>query len=303
MDPNARAIYELHFRVAFLEKKGEAFQDFFSTLMELAHPADFQRVRPSGRLGDWKNDGYLRSERTLFQVYAPRQWPAAEAVRKIEEDFTGALKHWKEHLSTWAFVHNAPDGLVAPVFKKLQDLQAANPQVQVTSWGREELRARLSRLSEAHLTQLFGPVPTARSVDALGIADLRPVLEQIPRLPAPADADLRPVPADKIELNLLSEHAAAMLKMGMRRATLVGRYFDLRPNPTERDAVAQALRVKYEELRRAGASPDDVFVGLQNFVDPGRMHSIERQAAVFTVLAYFFEECDIFERAPRKAEP
>ncbi|WP_434346846.1 ABC-three component system protein [Myxococcus virescens] len=303
MDPYIRAIYELHFRVAFLEKKGDAFQDFFSTIMEMAHPADFQRVRPWGRLGDWKNDGYLRSERTLFQVYAPNDWPSAETVRKIEEDFAGALEHWKEHLSTWVFVHNSPQGLGAEVFKKLQDLQSANPQLKVTSWGREELRARVSRLSEPSLALLFGPVPTVRSMEALGIADLRPILEQIPRLPAPADADLRPVPADKIELNLLSEHAAAMLKMGMSRAPLVGRYFDLRPNPTERDAIAQALRVKYEDLRRTGSSPDDVFAGLQDFVDAGRMRSIERQAAVFAVLAYFFEECDIFERAPQKEAP
>ncbi|WP_163783152.1 ABC-three component system protein [Myxococcus vastator] len=303
MDPSARAFYASRFEIAFLRTKGEAFQDFFSTIMEMAYPADFQRVRPWGRLGDRKNDGYLQSERKLFQVYAPKGLASAETVRKIDEDFTGALPYWKEHFSTWVFVHNAEDGLGPEVLKKLLDLGVAHPQLKVLRWGFEELRAQAFRLSESSLARLFGPAPTVRSMDALGIADLRPILEHIPRLPAPADADLRPVPADKLERNLLSEHAADLLKLGMRRASLVSRYFDARPDPTERDAIAQALRDKYEALRRTGLSPDSVFAALQDFVNSVRVPTPEQQAAVFAVLAYFFEECDIFERAPQKEAP
>jgi len=87
-------------------------------------PSDFIRVRPWGNVGDRKNDGYLKSERRLFQVYAPNEMEAAKAIAKIDEDFTEALPFWKLHFDNWSFVHNARDGLGPDVTKKLLDLGA-----------------------------------------------------------------------------------------------------------------------------------------------------------------------------------
>lgn len=304
MDPLTRAFFELHFQVSFMKKRGEEFQDFFSSIMEKAHPADFQRVRPWGRLGDRKNDGYLLSERTLFQVYAPNELEAAKTIQKIEEDFAEALPYWRGHFSTWIFVHNSQEGLGPEVTKKLLDLGRLHPHLKIRSWGFEELRQRVFRLSEPDLASLlgpaFGPAPTSRGMDYLGIPDLRPVLEQIPRLPPPTEADLRPVPPDKLQLNLLSDHVATLLKAGMRRSPLIRRYFDARSDPTDRDAIAQAFRVKYEELRKGPLAPDEVFVALQKYVDAAPVVPAHRQEAVLAVLAYFFEECDIFERTQQE---
>ena len=80
MDDITRAYYELKFQVAFLTAKGDAFQTLFEQVMGKAHPADFIPCRPWGNVGDRKNDGYLKSERTLFQVYAPNEWTAAKAI-------------------------------------------------------------------------------------------------------------------------------------------------------------------------------------------------------------------------------
>jgi hypothetical protein len=95
-DPIAGSFYELMFRSAFREKKADEFQAFFSTIMEMRYPADFVRVRPWGAAGDWKNDGYLRSKRMLFQCYAPNSMRPADCVSKITEDFKGALPHWRQ---------------------------------------------------------------------------------------------------------------------------------------------------------------------------------------------------------------
>jgi hypothetical protein len=300
VDPISRAFYELRFELAFLKTKGDAFQDFFSSIMEKVHPADFQRVRPWGRIGDWKNDGYLRSERTLFQIYAPNEMTSAEAIRKIDQDFAGALPYWKDYFATWVFAHNARIGLGPEITERLLSLGRTHAHLKVIPWGYEELRQRAFRLAEAELASLFGPAPTQRGMDLLGIPELRPVLEHIPRLPPPTDADLRPVPQDKLSLNLLSDHVATLLKAGMRRSLLVRRYFDARPDPTERDAVAQAFHVKYQELRRAHNAPDDIFVALQHYVDAAQAQPAHRQEAVYAVLAYFFEECDIFERTAQE---
>jgi hypothetical protein len=64
--------------------------------MSKAYPGDFIPCRPWGNVGDRKNDGYLKSERILFQVYAPNEMKMAETVKKIEEDFTEALPYWQK---------------------------------------------------------------------------------------------------------------------------------------------------------------------------------------------------------------
>lgn len=114
MDRIQQLNYEKDFRIAFLESKGDGFQRLFEKLMLKAHPNDFMACRPWGNVGDRKNDGYLPSARILFQSYAPNELSAAEAIKKINEDFEGAKEHWEEYFDEWTFVHNAPDGRLGP---------------------------------------------------------------------------------------------------------------------------------------------------------------------------------------------
>src|SRR5450759_4443410 len=101
------AYYEQKFETEFLRAKGDAFQTLFERLMGLAYKADFMACRPWGNQGDRKNDGFLKSERRLFQVYAPNEMDAAKAKAKIAEDFEGAKQYWGKHFDAWVFVHNA----------------------------------------------------------------------------------------------------------------------------------------------------------------------------------------------------
>ena len=99
----AKISYEKDFRIAFLESKGDEFQRLFEKLMKKVYPNDFIPCRPWGKDGDCKNDGYLRSQRKLFQVYAPNEIKKEEAIRKINEDFVGAKNHWEEYFDKWIF--------------------------------------------------------------------------------------------------------------------------------------------------------------------------------------------------------
>lgn len=162
MDEQGQAFYELHFKTAFLEAKGTAFQDLFVAVMTKAHPGDFIACRPWGNVGDRKNDGYLKSERTLFQVYAPNEMKVAAAVRKAREDFTGALPYWQEYFDRWVFVHNAPAGLPPDIIATLLDLERRHAPITVTAWGYHELLLRLRRLSPADLSSLYGALPIHR---------------------------------------------------------------------------------------------------------------------------------------------
>jgi hypothetical protein len=294
MDDLARHYYRLKFENDYLRRRGDTFQDFFADIMEKAHPGDFIRVRPWGNVGDRKNDGYLRSARMLFQVYAPNEMAAAEAIKKINEDFAGALPHWRQYFDTWVFVHNSEMGLGPEVTAKLLELSATHPEVKVTSWGMEELRQKVFELSDDGLAALLGPAPTRAGLVDLGLESLAPVLDQIARLPAPANPDLRPPPADKIEVNMLSAHVAVLLKAGMSRAPLVRQYFVRATNKL--DELAESFRARYTQLRDEGGSPDQVFADLQAFAGGTGVQQPAKQEAVLAVLAFFFEECEIYER-------
>jgi hypothetical protein len=294
MDLVAGSFYELSFKVAFMERKADEFQNFFSSIMEKRYPGDFIRVRPWGNVGDRKNDGYLKSKRMLFQSYAPNEISASACVSKIDEDFSGALPHWNTYFDTWVFVHNSLQGLGPDVTEKLLALGKKHIELTLTHWGFEELRQEAMRLLEPELASLLGPAPSRQGMMDLGLADLLPVLDHIARLAPVVDPDLRPVPADKLQRNLLSDSVAALLRAGMSRADLVRKYFKLKT--TLQDQLAESFRTKYRDLRATPASPDDVFAGLQRFAGGDLVPTPARQNAVLAVLAFFFEECDIFER-------
>ena len=79
--------------VAFLEKKGTEFQDWFVKLAGYAFGSDFEAVRSYGNQGDLKCDGRGVSTGTIFQCYAPEQMKAERLNRKIDQDFCGAISH------------------------------------------------------------------------------------------------------------------------------------------------------------------------------------------------------------------
>ncbi len=290
------AHYEMKFHLAFLEAAGDAFQNLFSSVMELRYPGDFARVRPWGNIGDRKNDGYLRSQRKLFQCYAPRGMALARYLEKINEDFAGALPYWKQYFDQWIFTHNDTQGLAPDVLSLLLDLSAQNHPLAATHWGRTELLLEFKQLSLSDKGSLLGPAPGLRDVVDLRLEAVKNLLEHIALQPEPLALDIREVPADKLEHNQLSPAAATLLKAGMTRSQVVAKYLRGISDQTRYDRMASAFRLRYEKLKSDGLTPDDIFVGLQKFVAGEAVASPTHQAATLAILAFFFEACEIFER-------
>ncbi len=293
------AYYEQKFEIAFLRAKAGAFQTLFEQLMGLAYKADFMACRPWGSQGDRKNDGYLKSERRLFQVYAPNEMDAAAAKAKIAEDFEGAKEHWRSHFDSWVFVHNATGGLPPHVQQLLLDLETANPGIEIQPWCLEELRLVFRRLSIDDKASWFGPAPTEETSIHIGFADLKVVVETIAALPAPPMASIKDVPAGKIEANALSEAVTRLLKEGLVKAPLVADFFSKWHDETLGERLAEAFKAEYQRLRDIH-TPNLVFAGLQSWAGGHRRGSPEHELAVLAVIAYYFERCDIFEE-PRGA--
>ncbi len=293
------AYYEQKFENEFLRARGDAFQTLFERLMGLAYKADFMACRPWGNQGDRKNDGFLKSERRLFQVYAPNEMDAAKAKIKITEDFAGAKEHWGKHFDTWVFVSNGTDGLPPHVHQLLLDFEEANPGVKLQPWCLEELRLIFRKLTAEDKASWFGLAPTDATKIKLGFGDLKVVLERIATLPAPPMTDVKDVPMGKIEANALSEAVARLLMEGMIKSSLVADFLSQWHDQALGERLAEAFKTEYVRLR-GDLGPNQIFAELQSWAGGDYRGAPEHELAVLTVIAYYFERCDIFE-VPRGA--
>lgn len=300
MDRIQQLNFEKDFRIDFLESKGDGFQRLFEQLMSKAHPNDFMACRPWGSMGDRKNDGYLPSARILFQVYAPNDLTAVEATRKIQEDFAGAQEHWTDHFDEWIFVHNAPNDRLGPhIIETLANLSRDCPAIKIGHWGYEELRAIFQRLSLQDLESWFGPSLTMEATVNLGYSDLAAVLTHISVTPVPTTSEVRDVSRGKLEANLLSQAVADFLKIGMQKSPLVAQFFNSWKNPKYGEQIAMAFKAEYVALREAvpRLHPDEIFGELENWAGGVANTTPMHKAAVLAVLAYLFDQCEIFEDA------
>lgn len=289
------AYYECRFENLFLRCKGNEFQALFDRLMGLAYRADYMASRPWGNVGDRKNDGFLKSERRLFQVYAPNEMAVAEARNKITEDFRGAKSHWGRHFDKWSFVHNAYQGLPPHIQQLILDFEADNKGMRLDPWCLEELRLVFRRINNADdLVAWLGAAPTDETKSKLGFADLQGLLESLAAKAVPPGAAVQPVPPRKIEANALSASVATLIKNGMIKAPLVRQFFESWHDETLGERLAVAFRREYDRLR-GRMHPNLIFSELQTWAGGPHRGTVEHQMAVLTVLAYYFERCDVFE--------
>ena len=290
-----QAYYEQKFENEFLRAKGNTFQEFFEKLMGLSYKADFMACRPWGNRGDRKNDGFLKSESQLFQVYAPNEMKEAEAIKKIREDFEGAKDYWGKLFEKWVFVHNAVDGLPPHVQKTLLDFEQENTRIKLEPWCLEELRVVFRKLSLEDRQTWFGLAPNAQMKVKLGFEDLRVVLVTLADRSVASNDPVKDVPPGKIQANTLSESVATLLREGMSKAPLVQDFFEQWYDASFGERIAKSFRTKYASLRDEHLMPNRIFSELQAWAGGTDRGTPEHELAVLTVMAYYFERCDIFE--------
>jgi hypothetical protein len=150
------------------------------------------------------------------------------------------------------------------------------------------------QLALHQLEDLFGVVPSQRTLERLDFAALRPVLLAIVRREPEVDPPLTAPSPEKLQNSALSDDAAAFLRQGRRREKLVEDFFDRWPDPGFGEEIAEAFRTRYQGYKAAGLQPDEIFGQLQSFAG-GMNGTPSHQAAVLAVMSYFFERCDIFE--------
>ena len=108
-----------------------------------------------------------------------------------------------------------------------------------------------------------------------------------------------PVSAGKIEANALSANVTTLLRAGMEKARMVGEFFDKWHDPEYGDRIAAAFRAKYLALRSQTPplTGNEMFDALHDWASGTSIRTSAQRVAVLAVLAFLFEQCEIFEPA------
>lgn len=150
-----RVLFAVLLENALLEKKAQAFEDFFVLAATTLWGQDFEPWRPQGRFGDMKCDGYRISEKAVFQCHAPEQFVASNVVDKIRADFTGARDNFGDDMKKWVFVHNHKDGLPVSAGMLVLELRRGHPNITIENWTPNNLIRQLLKLPDNDLGSLF----------------------------------------------------------------------------------------------------------------------------------------------------
>jgi hypothetical protein len=297
-DEFGRHYHYLVFKDACHERKGAAFQTFFEAIMH-KHDASFIAVKPSGKQGDWKCDGFSATSGRVYQCYAPEGLTAAKAVKKVNEDFSGALAYWKKEMVGWVFVWSAHDALPPQVLKALEDIRAGDHGVAIDDWSREHLWVLVKALPQDIRIELLGHIPQVGVAPDMTAAEIKTLLTFLTARELTIDSanfDLTDI-SEKLQKNGLSASVRALVTPAVPIARIVQSYLARHPDPDYSSRAARALVEEYQQLAASGLKDaDEVFWKIVQYVASHDLNDPKRFWAALGIVSHYFELCDIFER-------
>lgn len=292
----------LMFKNKVFESDGNAFECFFTKVMS-CHNANFQQVKPQGRIGDRKNDGFDKTTGTYYQVYAPEEIGKKEtnAISKLKEDFNGLYSYWQKLCPIHHFFYVINDkfkGGFPSIYAELSKIHNEHPDVETGLFLAKDLENICLNLSDEDIDACLGYVPEIESID-VDYEVLNEVISYLLSVKVDLSAEFIPTNPDfdkKISFNGLSETIGHYLRSHRINEHYVEDFFSLNGTYTK-DTLRGIFNGLYNKasssIEDAEDKPDQVFTYiLQNSC---KRHDFALDNAILTLMSYYFEYCDIFQ--------
>ncbi len=303
MNPPLENSWQLLLELKLRRTTGNAFQTFFSDIMEARHGDDFIRLKPYGQLGDKGCDGYLNSSGCVFACYGAQNGAAGSVskfVKKMNDDFDKAKSELGNIMLSWRMTHNIIEGLPAEAIQAMGTLKNNNPDVEFSFFGRPSIAETMAYLSEGELEKFLGRQARNEDYRNLQMSEIKELVASLVSAtdtPSPTINSIAPVSPKKIEFNEIPATWAAILQGGRLNERHIQGYFDKHPIPTQGEHLANLFRNRYLELAAEKLSPRSIMYWLYVHIIGPEEVEVSRQVAAHTLLSYLFERCDIFENA------
>ena len=293
---------------AYFNKEGTAFEEYVSHALELFH-SDYYDPDSAGSLGDGGCDGLAENFTICYACYgkSPKALHDTSAERrvteKIEHDFRRAVSQF-DQFTIWRFVTNARVGPQA--MNKLAELQrehdlSSSRLIKLIIWDERHFWDQVvSRLSDDDLNILLPGVPHAANVK---LEDLAELIEHINISVLPQESPrIGEVSFEKMEFNKIPPARRYEFSEGRQFAPRIDSWFEQNANPDFSDQKAAQFRELYRQAKQTADDPNQIIETLYIAVGGSDFRLDERATAVYAVIAYFFDRCDIFEDPYASAE-
>ena len=303
VDPMFLDWYKSKHEARFIRERGDGFEEYVGAVLRQFH-TDFYNPAPKGRLGDGGSDGIAEGGDICYACYGSRaQGDSERALRdKVESDFRRALECW-DSFTKWRFVTNSPTGpLVGEHLFKIskEHSDGTSRPLAIRIWGCDDLWIEvISRLDVDRLNYIFPGVPWMVDIE---LGDMIPLLDALGRgenVTGDTGGAVAPVPYGKVEFNGLPEPSRIEMNVGRRYAHRIRNWYQRSTDPTRYDRHATRFKGLYEEYRSCTDEPSAILERLYVALAGDNFRAQPRRAeAAYAVLAYFFDECHIFETPP-----
>ena len=125
------------------------------------------------------------------------------------------------------------------------------------------------QLSHDHLFDLLGPAATAEDSRNLRMEEVRDLVDSLMSSidAAPVgDAEIWPVPRDKLVFNNLPPHWYGLIAAASQNAPYVKQYFEQHPKPETGENLAKVFAKRYKALKQENLPPgtimDELYEGI-----------------------------------------
>lgn len=303
MNSDEKYIARVLFKLKMYECDKQAYEDLFIRVMQNKN-CNFQPVKPQGAYGDRKNDGFDKIKGAYYQVYAPEYLKGNETktIKKLNEDFEGLYGYWtdngfqiKEH---YFVVNDHYKGAYASTHSAAQKI-AEDYKIKSDTLINKHLEDIFFSLDKDKLLDIIGFIP-----DPLGIQEpdydiMNEVIKHLLSTETPDSPEKIPDDPDvdkKIKFNSLSKPVSEYLNSGRRLSFVIKEYFELNSN-FAREELRKRFNGLYikglSEIQDSECKNDEVFFFILKKASPKQNFAV--YSAVYVLMAYYFEYCDIFE--------
>lgn len=295
MSDQERVLARILFQNKILNSDGNSFEDLFTQIMNYAEP-DFQQIKPWGNIGDRKNDGFIRSKGIYYQVFAPENIKNSyyETVSKLEKDFNGLLNHkdWSPINEFYFLVNDKYHGVHPDACNVIDKIVKDNNLNKGKIITVKDLENKLFGLGDEYIIRVVGFLPDVNHINQIDFSVLNQVVGHIMTLSVnPVHEKIKfPDWDEKIVFNDLCNETKGFLEVASYNLGSLNDYL------ANEDFLAEKLQkhlISIYEDKRVDFKGDNLFWEILNECLPRR----EQQffTPVVTILAKYFESCDIFE--------
>jgi hypothetical protein len=302
MTENEKALARLLFRSKIHEADGDKFEQLFTGIMNYAE-IGFQQIKPWGNIGDRKNDGYIKDRGIYHQVYAPEEiknnYPTV--VSKLEEDFNGLAIQWAGIKEFYFVVNDKYHGVNADSEQAIQRIIKRHGLLAGGFLTAKDLEQRLFGLRDDQIISIIGFLPNVQSLAHLDYSVLTEVIGFIMKLPITPKIGKIEFPdwGKKITFNKISELTKRHLEIGVQMVGALDHFLADQPFLSENlqqklTGLYQAVKGNQLEKLEEQFPGDRLFWELVKQCAPKNEFYV--QSAVITIIAKYFESCDVFEK-------